>query len=239
MKEYVNIKIKTKYYGLYKLNITNFAFGTSLAKWLIFIRDAFREACNFTKINTPPWVFFTFLKLYKWYQIAQRITYDLIRKLLHLSSSLFYIFFVTEILQCPWNQVYGFLKTCVYLWKKPFINCERKPRGGTVKTKAYELVWGGWKGCLLVRTRYIRTYCFYEIKMFWHNRNLLQSFHMAYFARKCTEWMGQGHAKVLQGASWLVVIQETSWLASKLTINFCVLLFTSECLIFTQQIFDD
>ena len=32
-------------------------------------------ACNFTKINTLPWVFFTFLKLYKWYQIAQRTTY--------------------------------------------------------------------------------------------------------------------------------------------------------------------
>ena len=32
-------------------------------------------ACNFTKINTPPWVFFTFLKLYKWCQIAQRTTY--------------------------------------------------------------------------------------------------------------------------------------------------------------------
>ena len=31
-------------------------------------------ACNFTKINTPPWVFFTFFELYKWYQIAQRIT---------------------------------------------------------------------------------------------------------------------------------------------------------------------
>ena len=31
-------------------------------------------ACNFTKSNTPPWVFFTFLKLYKWYQIAQNIT---------------------------------------------------------------------------------------------------------------------------------------------------------------------
>ena len=26
--------------------------------------------------NTPPWVFFTFFKLYKWYQIVQRITYD-------------------------------------------------------------------------------------------------------------------------------------------------------------------
>ena len=33
------------------------------------------EACNFTKINTPPWVFFTFFELYKWYQIAQRTTY--------------------------------------------------------------------------------------------------------------------------------------------------------------------
>ena len=28
-----------------------------------------------SKINTPPWVFFTFFKLYKWYQIAQRITF--------------------------------------------------------------------------------------------------------------------------------------------------------------------
>ena len=25
------------------------------------------EACNFTESNTPSWVFFTFLKLYKWY----------------------------------------------------------------------------------------------------------------------------------------------------------------------------
>ena len=31
-------------------------------------------ACNFTKSNTPPWVFFTFFKLYRWYKIAQRIT---------------------------------------------------------------------------------------------------------------------------------------------------------------------
>ena len=33
------------------------------------------KACNFTKSNTPPWVFFTFFNLYKWYQIAQRISY--------------------------------------------------------------------------------------------------------------------------------------------------------------------
>ena len=30
---------------------------------------------NFTKINTPPWVFFTIFKLYKWYQMAQRTAY--------------------------------------------------------------------------------------------------------------------------------------------------------------------
>ena len=30
---------------------------------------------NFAKINTPPWVFFTFFKSYKWYQIAQRTTF--------------------------------------------------------------------------------------------------------------------------------------------------------------------
>ena len=32
---------------------------------------------NFTKSSTPPWVFFTFFKLYKWCQIAQSITYRL------------------------------------------------------------------------------------------------------------------------------------------------------------------
>ena len=32
------------------------------------------KARNFTKSNTLPWVFFMFSKLYKWYQIAQRIT---------------------------------------------------------------------------------------------------------------------------------------------------------------------
>ena len=32
------------------------------------------EACNFTKSNNPTWDFFTFIKLYKWYQIAQSIT---------------------------------------------------------------------------------------------------------------------------------------------------------------------
>ena len=37
----------------------------------------FNKACNFTKINTPPWVFFAIFKLYKCYQIAQRTTYEI------------------------------------------------------------------------------------------------------------------------------------------------------------------
>ena len=33
-------------------------------------------ACNFTKRNTPSWVFFTFhVKIYKWYQIVQSVSY--------------------------------------------------------------------------------------------------------------------------------------------------------------------
>ena len=32
------------------------------------------SACNLTKSNTPPWVFFRFLKLYSWCQIAQSVS---------------------------------------------------------------------------------------------------------------------------------------------------------------------
>ena len=35
------------------------------------------KACNFTKNNSPPWVFFAIFKLYKCYQIAQSITFVL------------------------------------------------------------------------------------------------------------------------------------------------------------------
>ena len=35
----------------------------------------FSKVAGFTKSNTPPWVFFTFFKLYKWYQIAHCITF--------------------------------------------------------------------------------------------------------------------------------------------------------------------
>ena len=59
----------TIWYHLYNLkNMKNIHGGV-----LLLVQA---EACNFTNSNTPPWMFFTFFKLYKWYQIAQRITYD-------------------------------------------------------------------------------------------------------------------------------------------------------------------
>ena len=33
------------------------------------------SVCNFTKRDAPPWVFFMFFKLYKWYQIVQSVSY--------------------------------------------------------------------------------------------------------------------------------------------------------------------
>ena len=60
-------------YYLYNLKNVNNTHGGVL---LLIMVQAFSAACNFTKCNTPLWVFFTSFKLYKWYQIAQRSTYN-------------------------------------------------------------------------------------------------------------------------------------------------------------------
>ena len=41
---------------------------------LLFVKLQAR-AGNFTEGNNPPWVFFMFFKLYKWYRVAQSISY--------------------------------------------------------------------------------------------------------------------------------------------------------------------
>ena len=70
------------------------------------------EDCNLTKSNIPPWVYFTFFKLHKRYQIAQSITYfyqnilkitwEQIRVWLGPSMISFnlYISFLCDLLQC-------------------------------------------------------------------------------------------------------------------------------------------
>ena len=81
------------WYHLYNLKNVKYTHGVVLllVKLQAFsgIRTEYREmrsispysvrmrgkAYSFTKSNTPPWVFFTFFKLYKWYQIAQHMTF--------------------------------------------------------------------------------------------------------------------------------------------------------------------
>ena len=45
---------------------------------VIFLVKFQTSSCKFTKSITPPWVFFTFFKLYKFYQIAQSVSNGLI-----------------------------------------------------------------------------------------------------------------------------------------------------------------
>ena len=40
--------------------------------------------------KTPPWVFLTFFKLYKWYQIAQNVSYWLVKGKGQVTSKLTY-----------------------------------------------------------------------------------------------------------------------------------------------------
>ena len=55
-----------------------------LCYWVLFVQAEKREkhpwrSVTFsTNSNTPPWVFLTFFKLYKWYQIAQSVSYFMI-----------------------------------------------------------------------------------------------------------------------------------------------------------------
>ena len=63
----------TIWYYLYNFkNVKNTHGGVSI---LVKLKPATLLKLNFTKINTPSWVFLTFFKLYKWYQIVQRTTY--------------------------------------------------------------------------------------------------------------------------------------------------------------------
>ena len=79
------------------------------------------SACNCTKINTPPWVFFTFFKLCKWYQIAQRIINGVVYSdhwllfeiiLLHHIVCANLCIFMTASLLCLNLGKFNFMKTC-------------------------------------------------------------------------------------------------------------------------------
>ena len=69
------------------------------------------KACNFIKINNPPLVFFTLFTLYKWYQIAQRITYWLTK-----SYETWLAYEVTRNL-AGWSSFYGAFNNWIYVHK--------------------------------------------------------------------------------------------------------------------------
>ena len=50
-------------------------------------------ACNFAKTKIAPWVFFTFLKLHKWYQTAQSVSF--------LTTTITYYILVGRLLRLP------------------------------------------------------------------------------------------------------------------------------------------
>ena len=66
----------------------------ALRDFVPFVQFKKAEACNFTKINTPPWVFLTFFKLYKWHQIVQRTTFKCTSNQVHSRYNVFQSKFV-------------------------------------------------------------------------------------------------------------------------------------------------
>ena len=58
-------------YCLYSLKSVKNTYGG-----VLLLAKLLALTCNFTKSSSSPWMFFAFFKLYKWYQIEQRITYN-------------------------------------------------------------------------------------------------------------------------------------------------------------------
>ena len=65
--------------------------------------------------NIPPWVFFTFLKLYKWYQIAQCITISM--RISSKNTALKMKFSIKDFFSAC-DQIRGFLQIWPHLLKK-------------------------------------------------------------------------------------------------------------------------
>ena len=92
---------------------------------------------HFTKINTPLWLFLTFFKLYKWYQIVQRTTFERDSLTCHL---IFYglsfisvtnakkrMFLFVNFSNVSWvlklvSKNLCFVLCCIYLWMMFFFS---------------------------------------------------------------------------------------------------------------------
>ena len=81
-------KLQWYYYQLIRISLVQIDILRDLVPFVQFKKREKHpwRSVTFSKVavksNTPPWVFFTFFRLYKWYQIVQRIILCQIFKLL-------------------------------------------------------------------------------------------------------------------------------------------------------------
>ena len=102
-------KIKSLFAYQQNLHMWYFArFGTISTIWKTW-KTPIEQCFSFTKGNTPPWVFFTFFKLHKWYQITQRITYTTFCRFLFHGEKLEYCeklgVLESHVKSRPWKSV--------------------------------------------------------------------------------------------------------------------------------------
>ena len=71
------------------------------------------EAFNFTRSNTPSWLFLRFSKLYNWYQIAQSITFSRLQLILLLIIHISSLIITCNQKDFPISKSFSFL---CYLW---------------------------------------------------------------------------------------------------------------------------
>ena len=85
---------------------------------LYYLKNVKNTHGGVLKTNTPPWVFSTIFKLYKWYQIVQRITYMITVSYLSQYKS-------KHSLSMKFGQFISYYKWKNFI-KKFFWNCDLK-----------------------------------------------------------------------------------------------------------------
>ena len=79
-----HLMLCTTWYHLHNLKIVRNSHGGVLLSVSVH-----GLACNFNKSNTRSWVFFPFIKLHKWYQIVQNISYYYYYKKINICSQIY------------------------------------------------------------------------------------------------------------------------------------------------------
>ena len=101
------------WYHLYNLkNVKNTHGG------VLILVEFQAEACNYTKTITPPWAFFSFFKLCKWYKIAQ-CTLDMEFLSNCLASNFIMPVLVNIFYTVHYTRLHHF-KKCCFIFTNPF-----------------------------------------------------------------------------------------------------------------------